>query len=795
MGGTRWIIGRGCSGALAVLAVVLVASPAAAAGPVSGTVHWRAGAIATGNDISYPQCGTAFPTGAQFGIVGVNDGLANTLNPCLGLPAANPTPAASELAWAVSTSASGAGQPAASLYVNTADPGNVVQGTPIADWPRSGTTPDGLCAPLTGTAMGQDSMACAWEYGYRKAAQDALWLTAAAIAVDRAGPPMPVPSAPSAYPWWLDVETANSWLTQPSGLAMNVADLLGMVAALRQAGATQVGLYSTAGQWAEITGGDSPALGSLNGLPEWVPGASTAAGAVSACAAPPFAAGPVDLAEWQGQPVDGDVLCPLGAPTQLAAVPQSGQAQLSWTAPAAGGSPLTAYTVAVTDTTTGTALPPVTLSGSPPPTTATITHLVSGDTYSLEATASTAQGTGPASAPLAVTEPAPFHPLAPMRLCDTRPAATPVTACTGHDLGPGAVLTVPVAGVVPAGSTAAPVPLGATAAVLNLTATDTTRASALTVWPAGAPRPRAPALSWTAGATVAELVTVPLGLTGAVDLFNRRGAAAVVVDVEGYYGPASPASLGLGLTPVEPTRLCDTRIGAPEAGPCAGHWLGPASTLAVAVTGGVVPAGAAAAVLTVTVTDTTASSVLTVWPAGSARPLASTLNWAAGATRSNRVIVPLSTAGAIDLYNAHGSAAVVIDVAGYFGSAGTGLFEPVAPLAGCATAAAGSPVTVCSSRSLVAGRALTFPLAGSGGVPASAAAALVTVIVTAPTAASYLTAYPAGTPRPLASDANVTAGEVQISQIVVGLGTGGAISLTLAAGAAEVEVVVTGWFT
>lgn len=45
----------------------------------------------TGNDISYPQCGAAFPSSPAFGIVGVNGGLANDLNPCLGPSASYPS--------------------------------------------------------------------------------------------------------------------------------------------------------------------------------------------------------------------------------------------------------------------------------------------------------------------------------------------------------------------------------------------------------------------------------------------------------------------------------------------------------------------------------------------------------------------------------------------------------------------------------------------------------------------------------------------------------------------------------
>lgn len=90
------------------------------------------------------------------------------------------------------------------------------------------------------------------------------WLTLAATRVG-----VGVGSSASAYPWWLDVETANSWETGTSGLANNVADLQGMVAAFRARGAT-VGIYSTTYQWGQITGGSKG--GNLSGLPDWIPG-------------------------------------------------------------------------------------------------------------------------------------------------------------------------------------------------------------------------------------------------------------------------------------------------------------------------------------------------------------------------------------------------------------------------------------------------------------------------------------------------------------------------------------------
>jgi hypothetical protein len=90
--------------------------------PVRGPAAWAS--QVTGFDVSYPQCGEALPSGQAFGIVAVNEGLPNNTNPCV----------ADEISWA-QVSAGGSRQPRASLYVNTADPGN----HGIADWPVNNT--------------------------------------------------------------------------------------------------------------------------------------------------------------------------------------------------------------------------------------------------------------------------------------------------------------------------------------------------------------------------------------------------------------------------------------------------------------------------------------------------------------------------------------------------------------------------------------------------------------------------------------------------------------------------------
>jgi hypothetical protein len=74
-----------------------------------------------------------------------------------------------------------------------------------------------------------------------------------------------------------------------------------------------------------------------------------------------------------------------------------------------------------------------------------------------------------------------------------------------------------------------------------------------------------------------------------------------------------------------------------------------------------------AVVLNVTVTGSTASSYLTVWPDASAKPLASDLNWVSGETTPNLVVVKLEINGNMELFNGVGSVNVVIDVVGWYG--------------------------------------------------------------------------------------------------------------------------------
>jgi hypothetical protein len=211
---------------------------------------------ASGADIGYPQCGGAYPANATFGIVGVTHGRAFTYNTCL----------ADEFAWAVRSPTP------ASLYMNI----NAAVGSTASN---GNTGPLGACRP-------SDKACKNYNYGYN-AAQDAYTYA--------------TQQGASASTWWLDIETANSWLTQT---AINDEVIAGAARFFSERGLT-VGVYSTNSQWSKIAGTYRP------GLPVWYATAASADMAPSYCASAfDFAGGGVWLVQFPGGAYDADYACP-----------------------------------------------------------------------------------------------------------------------------------------------------------------------------------------------------------------------------------------------------------------------------------------------------------------------------------------------------------------------------------------------------------------------------------------------------------------------------------------------------
>jgi hypothetical protein len=248
-----------------------------------------------------------------------------------------------------------------------------------------------------------------------------------------------------------------------------------------------------------------------------------------------------------------------------------------------------------------------------------------------------------------------FYPMAPCRLVDTRPGA-PSTIITGALVG-GTSTTLPIVSGTYTGSSPLPcdVPATAQAYSLNFTLIPPGPVGYLTVYPTGEALPTVSTLNDPTGAVQANAAIAPAGTGGSINAFVTQ-TTDLVVDINGYFAPVGAGALSLYALP--PCRVLDTRnpAGAP---PFEG-------TINVNVLGSGCggTSAAEAYVFNATVVPDGFLGYLTLWPQGSAQPLASTLNAYAGAVTSNMAIVPTSNTeiSAFATSNTY----LVLDLFGYF---------------------------------------------------------------------------------------------------------------------------------
>lgn len=85
-------------------------------------------------------------------------------------------------------------------------------------------------------------------------------------------------------------------------------------------------------------------------------------------------------------------------------------------------------------------------------------------------------------------------------------------------------------------------------------------------------------------------------------------------------------------------------------------------------------------------------------------------------------------------------------------------------------------------------------VAGTAGVPADAEAVILNVTGVSPRLPTYLTVWPAGEPRPVASNLNLAVRDTRANLVMAKLGVGGRISIYNHLGAVDVVVDVVGWY-
>jgi hypothetical protein len=364
-------------------------------------------------------------------------------------------------------------------------------------------------------------------------------------------------------------------------------------------------------------------------------------------------------------------------------------------------------------------------------------------TYEVDVTVTDSTGRSSTAAPQWLTVGDGYHPVNPTRLLDTRygtGAAGPVAS--GH------LVTLQLPSSITSSGHG---PLRAV--VLNVTVTQPTAGGYIRVYPDGLSQtPTTSSLNYAKGETVANLVTVPVGADGKVvfSVQQSSGTAQVIADLEGYY-TAGDDPTNAGYAPLTPTRIMDTRHSVGGVGGRLAGWGHVRLTLPSSV-----PAGATAVALNVTAVGTSASGNVKVYPDGLSVPNASNLNFAAGGTVPNLVIVPVPTDRVIDFYlESPGSADLLADLEGYYSTSATAKFVPFAPtrLLDTRTGVLGGP--------LPSGWDVSVSMAYGLQVPSSAlTAGLYNVTVTQPQASGFVSVFPDGlTTPPNVSNVNFGKGE------------------------------------
>ena len=362
-------------------------------------------------------------------------------------------------------------------------------------------------------------------------------------------------------------------------------------------------------------------------------------------------------------------------------------------------------------------------------------------------------------------------PVGPLRLLETRTGpglGTVDGGFSGQGLRPpDSVLELGVVG-------RAQMPEWARSVVLNVTVTGAVGPGYLTVYPCGQPRPTSSNLNYDVGMTRAVAVVAQIGGNGAVCVYTQT-PTQVVVDLTGYY------AFGASFSATQPARLLETRVGPEfitvDAQPIALGRLPGGSITSVTVAGRAgVPADAKAVTVNVTAINPSLEGFATVFPCGESLPLASTLNFLAGTIVSNAAMVKVGAGGAICFFS-NVETDAILDVNGY--DAAPAVVQFMQP-----TRILETRPGLTTADHLVEGIGLRPPdsvlelqIGGRVGIPASIRAAVLNITVTQTGAPGFITVYPCGGTRPVASTLNYGRGATVANLAVATTTTDGKVCI------------------
>jgi peptidoglycan hydrolase-like amidase len=241
------------------------------------------------------------------------------------------------------------------------------------------------------------------------------------------------------------------------------------------------------------------------------------------------------------------------------------------------------------------------------------------------------------------------------------------------------------------------------------------------------------------------------------------------------------------------------------------HWLAPPEIIKLPVVGEklvapggqalAVPRDAVAVALNITIVDPIRQGHATVWPCGGPKPTASNVNFKAGTRIANGVIAPIGTDGKVCIYS-HAGTDLVVDVAGWFpaaSAAGAPAFVGVTPLrlidTRYGTGGRTGRVTPTTPLKIpVVGTSASLPGGGTASVPDKVTAVALNVTAVDPIRSGFVTVWPCGVERPVASNLNFVAGSRVANGVIAPVGPDGSVCL-YAHAATDVVVDIAGWFS
>lgn len=361
----------------------------------------------------------------------------------------------------------------------------------------------------------------------------------------------------------------------------------------------------------------------------------------------------------------------------------------------------------------------------------------------------------------------------PTRIVETR------TGAASSEIGPGAIIRVPISGL-------AGVPSNATVVAINVTIDKPRVTTFLTVAPTGpGPMPNTSNLNVHAGETRAALVLARIGTDGAIRIRNEAGSAQLIVDVVGY-GTTSSRD---GYRPDKPHRVLDTKIGFGMDGTRA-EAMSPNTILDFPV--GPIPTGATAVVMNLTATDATTPTFITAFAGGTNRPETSNLNIGPDRTVSNVVIVPINATNVVRLYNAVGEVHVRADIFGFIVAGSGNLYVPAL-----------QPTRVLDTRSGITHRTQIAPKDDLSlsipGLPSTATALAINITGVNASGPTQLQVVPSGeattTAGPVVNNVDVVKQEATGNAAIAQLGAKDQ-RITIKTNTANTDVIVdvSGWF-